>query len=208
MDFGTKKEIRRILYNPLLDLLRVVESWSKFRVEFKKLVHNYVVLKTELIYVTQKSFIPLNMFGLNENYINKSVSNLNNRLKASEYEIMKKLCYFENIIKDVYSIENTFSDIVSNTIIGEVLYRGMIGNETSVSVDIVMDFITSLKDCIEADFKVQGHIIKLIEDLKGYHTRNIQCCLGFFQSSPYGDHLEKEESFSSIKKAIREFITQ
>ncbi|KAH7647766.1 hypothetical protein FG379_000392 [Cryptosporidium bovis] len=210
MNLSTEnREIRRILYRPLLDLLRILENWSKFRVELKKLVHNHVVLKTELIYVTQKSFIQLNMFGLNEEYINKNVSNLRNKLKMSESQIMKNLGYYKDIVRDVYSIEDTFNDIIRNTIIKEILYSGIIGNGTnSISVDIIMDFIIDLKDCIESDCKIQEHIIKLIEDLKGYHTRNIQCCLGFFQSSPYGDHLEKGELLSSIKKAIREFVTQ
>ncbi|EAK89539.1 hypothetical protein [Cryptosporidium parvum Iowa II] len=201
------REIRRLLYNPLIDLLRLIEVWSKYRLELQKSVQKYSALKIESAYLNQKSCLCLNMFSLNQSYISGSAEAIQDQLNHSKnlaIEKMQEISQIQSGIDEIYTHLSSFTETYN-----EMIYSSIIGGSSSgISVDIVLDFLCEWKDCIESDIKVQNKIFNLIEKLKSYHTRNIQACLSYFQCSPYGDILEGKENYINLKKCLREFITQ
>lgn len=201
------REIRRLLYNPLINLLRIIEVWSKHRIELQKSVQKYSALKIEFAYIDQKSCLCLNMFSLNENYVSCSFKAIQDQLNYSKNIAVEKMKAIRQVLIEIDQINVCLSKFTEEY--DEVIYSSIIGSSTSgVSVDIILDFLCEWKDCIESDVKVQSEIFKLIERLKSYHSRNVQACLSYFQCSPYGDILEGKEIFINLKKSIREFITQ
>ncbi|KAH8583370.1 uncharacterized protein ELE39_000138 [Cryptosporidium sp. chipmunk genotype I] len=200
-------EVRRLLYNPLIDLLRLIEVWSKHRLELQKSVQKYSALKIESTYVNQKSCLCLNMFSLNQGYISGTAEAIQEQLNHSKsiaLEKMHEISQIQSGIDEIYARLSKFSETHS-----EMTYLSIIGSLSSgISVDILLDFLCEWKDCIESDMKVQNEMFRLTEKLKSYHTRNIKACLSYFQCSPYGDILEGKEKFINLKKSIREFITQ
>ncbi|OII73815.1 uncharacterized protein cubi_03612 [Cryptosporidium ubiquitum] len=201
------REIRKLLYNPLIDLLRLIEVWSKSRLELQKTVQKYSALKIESAYVNQKSCLCLNMFSLNENYIVGSGQAIQDQLAYSKNIVIEKMQAINQVLSGIDEIYLSLSNFTENH--NELIYLNIIGSSSSgVSIDIILDFLCEWKDCIESDIKVQSEIFGLIEKLKSYHTRNIQACLSYFQCSPYGNILEGKEIFTNLKRSIREFITQ
>ncbi|KAJ1612033.1 hypothetical protein OJ252_1381 [Cryptosporidium canis] len=201
------RDARKILYSPMIDLLRLIEVWSKRRAELQKSVQKYSALKIESAYISQKSCLGLNMFSLNENYISISNEVIQRKLCDLKDTAKEKMQAIHQILDGISEIHNKLSKF-SEAHSGNV-YSSINGSPTSgVSVDIVLDFLDEWKDCIESDIKIQGKMFDLVEKLKSHHTRNIQACLGYFQCSPYGDILEGKEVYATLKKSIREFITQ
>lgn len=201
------RDTRRLLYAPIVDLLRLVEVWSKRRLELQKTVQRFSALKIESAYLDQKSCLSLNVFSLSEGYIAVSAEAIQNQLellKSAALDKMQAISQILDGIDEIYAKLSEFAQVHSDH-----LYSSISGSSSSgVSVDIVLDFLDEWKDCIESDAKVQGEIFKLMERLKNYHGRNVQACLSYFQCSPYGDVLEGKEVYTNLKKSIREFITQ
>lgn len=205
--YPMNRDARRLLYAPMVDLLRLMEVWSKRKLELQKTVQRYSALKVESAYLDQKSCLSLNMFSLNEGYIAVSAEVIRSQLDLLKSTAMEKMQAINQVIDGIDEIHGKLSKFVQ--VHRDHVYSSITGNLSSgVSVDIVLNFLDEWKDCIESDTKIQSEIFKLIERLKNYHTRNIQACLSYFQCSPYGDILEGKQVYADLKRSIREFITQ
>ncbi|KAF7456750.1 hypothetical protein HWI79_2708 [Cryptosporidium felis] len=201
------RDSRRFLYEPLIDLLRLLEVWSGLRSGLQKNVQSYAALKIELGYVSQKPCIGLNMFSLNENYIDDNFEAISEKLTALRKLVAESMHSISEIPKGILKITVKLSEFCN--LHCNKVFPGIIGKpNNAISVDIILDFLEEWRDSIESDIKVQKEVFELMESLESYHSRNIQTCLSYFQCSPYGDLLENKEIYKNTKTSIREFITQ